>query len=129
MSTQEVCVVLDPHGSSLRGPQGVDPKQVGQRTVMDCDVLRDLQEPDQFQTVQSLGTGLVAVDSRSPRMHGGVGRDDAIDVGTIERTLRLEPLISAAACGSSLRVKSARRLRGDPRACARPVGRARRGRR
>ena len=52
---QEVGVVPDAHRSRLRGSQGVDPEQVGQCAVVDSDGLGDLQKPDQFQSVQTLG--------------------------------------------------------------------------
>ena len=40
------------------------PSRLGPGAVADGDGLGDLQEPDQFEPVQSLGTGLVAVDLR-----------------------------------------------------------------
>jgi hypothetical protein len=47
---------------------------------MDRDRLGDLLEPDQLQPVESLGARFVAVHLRQPRVDGGVGWDDPVDV-------------------------------------------------
>jgi len=52
--------------------------------VVDGDGLGDLQEPDQLEPVRALGTGLVAVDLRQPRVDDRVGGDEAVDVGEAE---------------------------------------------
>jgi hypothetical protein len=61
---ERVAVVLDPDRGSLGGPEGVDAEQVGQGAVVHADGLRDLQEPDQLEPVQSVGAGLIGVDLR-----------------------------------------------------------------
>jgi hypothetical protein len=48
--------------------------------VVNCEGLRDLEEPDEFEPVQSLGSGLVAVDLREPRVDGWIGNDEPVDV-------------------------------------------------
>jgi hypothetical protein len=40
--------------------------------------------PNQLQAVQALGAGLVAVNLRKARVAGGVGDDQAVDVGEPE---------------------------------------------
>lgn len=80
VAPEHIGVVLDPHRCRLGGAQGVDPEQVGQRTVVDGDRLGDLEEADQLQPVQALGARLVPVDLREPGVHGRVGRDGAVDV-------------------------------------------------
>lgn len=45
-----------------RPTQGADAEQKAQRTVMNGEYLGDLKEPDQFEPIQALGAGLVAVD-------------------------------------------------------------------
>ena len=77
-------VVLDPDRGGLGGTQGVDPEQVRQRAMVDADPLGDLKEPDQLEPVQTLSAGLVLVDFRQPGVDGGVGGDQAIDVGVTE---------------------------------------------
>lgn len=47
---------------------------------MDTEGLGDLEEPDQLEPVQTLGPGLVAMNLRQSRVHGGVGGDEAVDV-------------------------------------------------
>ena len=61
VAAQGLGVVLDPDGSRLGGAQRVDAEQVGQGAMVDADGLGDLEEPDQLEPVQALGTGLVAV--------------------------------------------------------------------
>ena len=51
---------------------------------MDGEGLCDLKESDQLEAVQSLSSGLVAVDLWEPRVHGRVGHDQAVDVGEPE---------------------------------------------
>ena len=52
--------------------------------MVDADGLGDLEEPDQFEPVQPLGPGLVAVDLGEPGVNGRVGGDESIDVGEPE---------------------------------------------
>ena len=80
VSAQGLGVVLDPHGCCLGGPQGVDAEEVGQSAVVDADRLGDLEEPDQLETIQALGAGLVSVDLGEPGVDGGVGDDQTVDV-------------------------------------------------
>jgi len=47
---------------------------------MDGQGLSGLQEPDQFESVQPLGTGLVGMDLGQPSVDGWVGDDQAVDV-------------------------------------------------
>ncbi len=67
MAAEGVGVVLDPHRGRFGGSECVDAQQVREGAVVDGDGLGDLQEPDQFEPVQSLGAGLVAVDPRQAR--------------------------------------------------------------
>ena len=48
--------------------------------MVDGECLSDLQEADEFEPVQSLGSGLVTVDLREPRVDSWVGHDQAVDV-------------------------------------------------
>ena len=84
MAAQGLGVVLDPDRGCLRRPEGVDAEEVGQGAVVDGDGLRDLQEAGQLESVQTLGSGLVAVHLREARVHGGVGGDVPDDVGEPE---------------------------------------------
>nr|WP_231388976.1 hypothetical protein [Marmoricola sp. URHB0036] len=52
--------------------------------MMDADGLGDLEEPDQLEPVEALGTGLVAVDLRETCADGWVGRDEPVDVSEPE---------------------------------------------
>ena len=52
--------------------------------MVDGDGLGDLEEPDQLEPVETLGPGLVAMNLRQPRVNGGVGGDQAVDVGEPE---------------------------------------------
>jgi hypothetical protein len=52
--------------------------------VVDADGLGHLEEADQFEPVQSLGPGFVAVDLGEPGVDGRVGGDESIDVGEAE---------------------------------------------
>src|SRR5674476_1238181 len=63
---------------------GINALQIREGAVLDGQGLGDLEEPDQFEPVQSLGAGLVAVDLRQPRVDGRVGADEAVDVGEAE---------------------------------------------
>lgn len=56
VTTQSVGVVLDLHRGCLRGTKGVDAEQVGERAVVDGECLGDLEEADQLQAVQALGS-------------------------------------------------------------------------
>jgi hypothetical protein len=69
-------VVLDPHGGGFGCSEGVDAEQVSQGSVVNGEGLSDLEEPDEFESVESLGSGLVAVDLREPRLDGWVGHDE-----------------------------------------------------
>ena len=51
---------------------------------MDSKSLGNLEEPDELEPVQSLGSRLVAVDFRESRVDGWVGHDEAVDVGERE---------------------------------------------
>ena len=84
VTAQRLPVILDPHSRRFGGAQGVDAEQVRQRAVVDADGLGDLQEPDQLKPVQALGAGLVALHLRQPGVHGGVGRDQPVDVRELE---------------------------------------------
>ena len=86
MSAQRVLVVVDADGGGLRGAQGVDAEQVGQRAVVHADGLGDLQEPGQLESVQALGAGLVAVDPGQPGVDGWIGGDQSVDVREVEGT-------------------------------------------
>lgn len=55
-------------------------EQVGQGAVVNGEGLSDLKEPDELKSVQSLGSGLVAVDLREPRVDGRVRHDEPVDV-------------------------------------------------
>jgi len=48
--------------------------------VVDADGLGDLEEPDQLETVEALGAGLVAVDLGESGVDGWVGDDQTVDV-------------------------------------------------
>lgn len=48
--------------------------------MVNSEGLSDLEEPDELAPVQSLGSGLVAVDLREPRVDGWVRTDEAVDV-------------------------------------------------
>jgi hypothetical protein len=48
--------------------------------------LGDLQEPDELEPVQALGAGLIGMDLWEPGVHGGVGGDQAVDVGEPEKS-------------------------------------------
>jgi hypothetical protein len=61
---ERVAVVLDPDRRSLGCPEGVDAEQERECAVVHGDGLRDLEDPDQLEPVQSLGAGLVLVDLR-----------------------------------------------------------------
>ena len=52
--------------------------------MVDGEGLGDLEEPDQLEPVQALGAGLVPVDLGQPGIDGGVGADEAVDVGEAE---------------------------------------------
>lgn len=83
-------VVLDPNGC-LRGPQGVDPGQVGQCPVVDADGLGDLEEPDQLESIQALGPRLITVDLGEPwgaRLTRGQAAKDPIGDGHSRPILR-----------------------------------------
>ena len=80
MAAQGLGVVLDPHGRCFGGAERVDAEQVGEGAVVDGDGLRDLEEPDELEPVQSLGAGLVAVDLGEPGVDRRVGDDQAVDV-------------------------------------------------
>ena len=67
-------VVLDPDRCRLGGSQGVDAKQVGESAVVDGDRLRDLEEPDEFESVESLGAGLPRCTSGNRAL--SVGSED-----------------------------------------------------
>jgi hypothetical protein len=84
MAAHGLGVVLDADRGRLGGPQRVDAQQVGQGAVVDGDGLGDLQEADQLEPVEAVGPGLVGVHLRQPRVDGGVGRDQAVDVGEPE---------------------------------------------
>ena len=84
MSTQCFAVVLDLYGRRLGRAQGIDAQQVGQRTMVHGDRLRDLQETDQLKTIKSLRAGLVVMDLREPCVDGRVGRDESVDVSEPE---------------------------------------------
>jgi hypothetical protein len=60
MPAQGLVVVLDPDGSGLGGSQRVDTQEVGKGAVVDGDGLSDLEEPDELESVQTLGAGLSA---------------------------------------------------------------------
>lgn len=47
---------------------------------MNREGLGDLKEPDQLQPVQTLGSGLIAVDLRQPGIHGRIGNNQPVDV-------------------------------------------------
>jgi len=59
--------------------------------VVDSDGLGDLEETDQFESVETLGAGLVAVHLRQARVDGGVGGDEAVDVAQPKLRPRLPP--------------------------------------
>ena len=80
MPPQGLPVVLNPYGSRLRGAQGVDAEQVGQRAMVDGDGLGDLEEPDEFQSVETLRAGLVAMNLGEPGVDGRVGADQTVEV-------------------------------------------------
>jgi hypothetical protein len=82
--TQSLPVVLDSHRCSFGGTQCVDAEQVGQRAVVHGDGLCDLEEPDQLEPVQALGTCLVLVDLGQPSVDGRVRGDETVDVGEPE---------------------------------------------
>ena len=84
MPAQGLVVVLDPDGGGFRGPQRVDPEQGGQGAVVDRHSLGDLEEPDQLEPVQTLGTRLIGVDLGQPGVDGGVARNQSVDVGEPE---------------------------------------------
>ena len=48
VAAQGVGVVLDPHRGGLRGAQGIDAEQVGERAVVHREDLGDLEEPDEL---------------------------------------------------------------------------------
>lgn len=73
-----------PQRRGLRRPKRVDPEQIGQGAVVDADGRGDLEKPDQLETIQSMGAGLVAVNLRQARVDGGVGDGQAVDVGEPE---------------------------------------------
>jgi hypothetical protein len=52
--------------------------------MVDGKGLGDLQEPDQLEPVQALGSGLVPVGFRQPGVDGWVRCDEAVDVGEPE---------------------------------------------
>lgn len=60
MAAEGLGVVLDADSGGLGGAQGVDAEQERQRAVVDGDGLGDLEEPDQFEPVESLGGGFCA---------------------------------------------------------------------
>jgi hypothetical protein len=84
VAPQGLGVVLDADCCGLRGSKRVDSQQVGQGTVVDGYGLGDLKEADQLEPVEALGSGLVAVDLGKPRVDGGVGGDQTVDVGKPE---------------------------------------------
>ena len=86
VAAQRLGVILDPDGSRLGGAQRVDAEQVGQGAMVDADGLGDLEEPDQLEPVQALGTGLVAVHPGKACVDGGVRDDQAVDVGEPEKS-------------------------------------------
>ena len=63
--------VLDPHAGGFGGAQRVDSQQVGQGAMVHGERLGDLEEPDQLETVQSLGARLVRVDLGQPAYTAG----------------------------------------------------------
>ncbi|RYU14343.1 hypothetical protein [Nocardioides iriomotensis] len=54
MSAQGLGVVLDADRGRFGGTQRVDAEQIGQGPVVDGDGLGDLEEPDEFEAVESL---------------------------------------------------------------------------
>jgi Uncharacterized protein conserved in bacteria (DUF2200) len=66
---------------------------VGQGAVVDGDGLGDLQEADQREPVQALVWTRRSAP-RQPRVDGGIGRDQAVDVGEPE-----EPADPWVVCG------------------------------
>jgi hypothetical protein len=52
--------------------------------VVHGEGLGDLEESDQLEPVQTLGARLIGVDPRKPGVDGGVGADQAVDVGEPE---------------------------------------------
>jgi hypothetical protein len=80
MASEGLGVVLDPHGCGFGGSEGVDGEQVGQGPVVNGEGLSDLEEPDEFEPVHSLGPGLVAVNFREARVNGWIGNDEPVDV-------------------------------------------------
>ena len=52
--------------------------------MVDADGLGDLKEPDELEPVKAVGAGLVMMDLWQPRIHRGVGADEAVDVGEAE---------------------------------------------
>lgn len=84
VASQGLGVVLDPHRRGFGRSERIDAEQIRQGTVVDCEGLSDLEEPDEFEPVQSLGSGLVAVDFWESRVDGWVGPDEAVNVGEPE---------------------------------------------
>jgi hypothetical protein len=80
VASEGLGVVLDPHGCGFGRSKRVDAEQVGQGPVVNSEDLSDLEEPDEFEPVQSLCSGLVAVDLREPRVDGWVRNDEPVDV-------------------------------------------------
>ena len=60
------------------------PSRWARGAVVDGDGLGDLEEADELESVQPLGSRLVAMDLREPGVDGRVGRDQAVDVGEPE---------------------------------------------
>ena len=55
MASKGLGVVLDPHRGGFGGAQGVDAAQVRERAVVHGQGLRDLEESDQLEPIQTLG--------------------------------------------------------------------------
>lgn len=61
MSAQGLGVILDADRGRFGGAQGVDAEQIGEGAVVDGDGLCDLEEPDEFEPIESLGPRFVGV--------------------------------------------------------------------
>ncbi len=64
VTSEGLGVVLDPDRRGLGCPQGVNAEQVRQGAMVDGHCLGDLEQPDELEPVQSLGAGLVGMDTR-----------------------------------------------------------------
>lgn len=47
--------------------------------MVDGDGLGDLQESDELEPIEALGASLVGMDLRQSRIHGRVGRGEAVE--------------------------------------------------